>query len=63
MNVDFTEAYPRKAVKTALHVPIILQAVEPHKIDKFLKALGAINMRIELIGDNDFRIIGASTLE
>lgn len=63
MRAYRTGAYQERGGETALYVPIILQAVEPLKIDNFLKALGANNMRIELIGEDDFRIVGADILK
>jgi hypothetical protein len=61
MRTNRGGAYPEKPNETALHVPIILQAVESHKVNSLLKALGANNMRIELIGKDDFRIVGPAS--
>ena len=40
-----------------LKLPMILQLIEPDKINKLLTVLGKLKMRINIIGKNDFQIV------
>jgi len=42
-----------------LFLPAILQCVEDHKIQNFLKVLAVLHMKVDMIGKNDFQIVGA----
>jgi hypothetical protein len=56
---DLQRDFKRMEGTDRLKVPIILQAVEEHKVDNFLACLGALKMKVEIVGKDDFLIVKA----